>query len=428
MNNNHIRSSTHSMIVPRLIPLLLAGAVATAFGGAEPAFNETWPQWRGPTRDGVHRGAPWPDSLEDSRLRLSWRKELGPGYSSPVLNRKHVFTVETEAEENEVVRAFDRRTGRQVWRAQWPGAMSVPFFARANGSWVRSTPLLDEDRLYVGGIRDVLVCLDAGTGKERWRVNFPEREESPLPSFGFVSSPVVHGDDIYVQAGGGFMKLNKLTGETKWKALKDGGGMYGSAFSSPLIGTLHGVAMAIVQTREELAGVDLDSGAALWKQPVKAFRGMNILTPIIHQDAVFTSAYGGRTTLFRTTASEGRYDIEPAWDNKLQGYMSTPVVHDNHAFLHLRNTRMACVNLADGSIAWTSTKTFGKYLSLARQSDRILALDQKGELFLIRASTDRLIILDKRKISEQETWAHLALADGQLFVRELQGLSVFDWK
>ncbi len=411
-----------------LLPLILAGGIATAIADEASTFSETWPQWRGPTRDGVHHGTAWPESLGESHLRPSWRRDLGPGYSSPVLDERRVFTVETEAEENEVVRAFDRRTGHEVWRAQWRGSMSVPFFARANGSWVRCTPTLENDRLYVGGMRDVLVCLDARTGATLWRADFPARDESPLPSFGFVSSPVVHGGFIYVQAGGGFVKLDKRTGETKWKALEDGGGMYGSAFSSPLIGDLHGKTMAIVQTRKELAGVDLESGEELWKHPVKAFRGMNILTPVIHQEGLFTSAYGGRTTLFKTTASDGAFAIEPAWDNKLQGYMSTPVVHKGHAFLHLRNTRMACVDLSDGAIRWTSAKTFGKYLSMALQGDRILALDQKGELLLMRASTDRLVILDKRKISDQETWAHLAIADGQLFVRELQGLSVFNWR
>jgi outer membrane protein assembly factor BamB len=414
---------THISILT-LFVVVLTDALAGNIGER----HETWPQWRGPTRDGIYAGRPWPDSLDESKLRSSWRQELGPGYSSPVLNRDHVFTVETEAKKTEVVRAFERQSGKQVWRAQWEGSMSVPFFARANGSWVRCTPLLDGDRLYVGGMRDVLVCLDSNTGKELWRADFPSRQKSPLPSFGFVSSPVVHGDHLYVQAGGGFMKLDKRTGDTVWSSVADGGGMYGSAFSSPLIGEIHGETQAIVQTREELAGIDLESGNVLWRQPVKAFRGMNILTPIIHKDGLFTSAYGGRTSLFQTRIGDDGYDLELAWDNKLQGYMSTPVVIQSHAYLHLRNTRMACVNLDNGEIKWTSSNTFGKYMSLAAQGDRILALDQKGELFLLRASTDRLIIVAKRKISEQETWAHLAIADRQLFVRELNGISVFDWK
>ena len=38
--------------------------------------------------------------------------------------------------------------------------MKVPFFARKNGSWVRSTPIYSKGTLYVGGIRDVLRAID----------------------------------------------------------------------------------------------------------------------------------------------------------------------------------------------------------------------------------------------------------------------------
>jgi outer membrane protein assembly factor BamB len=409
------------------LPLFLSGALLQAAAAPSPSFQETWSQWRGPDRDGRYLGEAWPDSLSENNLRLSWRRELGPGYSSPVLDRRHVYTVETEDEQREVVRALDRRTGKQAWESRWDGAMKVPFFAKANGSWVRCTPLLDDDRLYVGGMRDVLVCLSAKDGKEIWRADFPKQDETPLPSFGFVSSPVVDQEHIYVQAGGGFVKLDKRTGEKVWKSLGDGGGMFGSAFSSPVIGEIRGKRLALVQTRQNLAGVDLESGQTLWEEPIKAFRGMNILTPIIFADGLFTSAYGGRSSFFRTARTGKRIRLTQAWDNKLQGYMSTPVVVGNHAYLHLRNTRMACVDLTDGTINWTSSKTFGKYLSLVVQNDRILALDQKGNLYLLRATPDRLVILDERKVSDQETWAHLAIADRQLFVRELNGLRVFDW-
>ena len=37
-------------------------------------------------------------------------------------------------------------------------------------------------------------------------------------------------------------------------------------------------------------------------------------------------------------------------------------------------------------------------------------------------------MLDKRKISEDETWAHLAVAGDQVFVRELKALAVYQWQ
>jgi len=58
----------------------------------------------------------------------------------------------------------------------------------------------------------------------------------------------------------------------------------------------------------------------------------------------------------------------------------------------------------------------------------LLALDQKGILYLIEADPKELKILDTREITESESWAHLAISGDQIFIRDLKTLSVFSWK
>lgn len=101
-----------------------------------------------------------------------------------------VFTTETREETDEVVYALDRKTGEERWQAKWKGAMKVPFFAASNGSWIRSTPAYDGERLYVAGMRDVLACFEAKSGNEIWRVDFVEKFGSSLPAFGFVQRTI----------------------------------------------------------------------------------------------------------------------------------------------------------------------------------------------------------------------------------------------
>ncbi|MDH3583662.1 MAG: PQQ-like beta-propeller repeat protein [Phycisphaerae bacterium] len=406
---------------------LIAVGLVPLFAGVSAPADETWPQWRGPTRDGQFRGAAWPDSIQAGDLAEIWRVKLGEGYSGPVVGPRRVYTVETEDRSREVVRAFDRQTGKALWTANWEGAMRVPFFARRNGSWVRSTPAFDGEALYVAGMRDVLVCLEAETGKQRWRVDFTQRYETPVPSFGFVCSPVVVGDHVYVQAGGAFVKLDKRTGKSIWRALADGGGMYGSAFSSPLPARLGGRDQVLVQTRQHLAGVDPANGEVLWKQAIKAFRGMNILTPTVHEERIFTSAHSGKAELFSVRPSAKGFSVALDWENRLQAYMSSPVVVGDHLYLHLRNKRFTCVNLKDGQVRWTTTRRFGEYWSMVARDDRILALDQDGTLLLIRADPERFELIDERELSKEETWAHLAVAGRQVFVRELRALAVYQW-
>ncbi len=407
-----------------IVGLLLLLTVGTAFG--ETNMTHAWPQWRGPNRDGQVPGADWPGQLAGAALTQQWRVELGPSYSGPVVVGDRVFVTETKDKKWEVVRALSRSTGKQLWEAEWEGSMSVPFFARSNGSWIRSTPAYDDGRLYVGGIRDVLVCLEASTGKQIWRVDFVKQLKTEAPSFGFVCSPLIHGDHVYVQAGASFVKMEKTTGKIVWRSLKDTGGMSGSAFSSPSIATIGGVEQFVVQTRTTLAGVDPETGTELWSQKIPAFRGMNILTPTTFGDAVFTSAYGGKSLLHRLSKDGGEFQIKQLWKNKTQGYMSSPVIVDGHAYLHLRNQRLTCIDLASGEIKWT-TKPYGKYWSLVTNGDLILALDERGDLLLIRANPDKFELLDTRKVSDQQTWAHLGIRGDEIFIRELNAMTVFRW-
>ena len=387
-----------------------------------------WPQWRGPTRDGQVVGPGWPDKLDTNHLRQIWRVELGPSYSGPIVAGDRVFTTETKDKKFEVVTAFERQTGKEVWRTQWEGAVSVPFFAKSNGDWIRATPACDGESLFVAGMRDLLVCLDARTGQERWRFDFVKKLEAPVPDFGCVCSPLVDGDAVYVQAGASVAKLHKKTGELLWRSLKDRGGMWGSVFSSPIIATLGGQRQLVVQTREKLAGLTLETGEVLWSQPVEAFRGMNILTPVVHQDTVFTSTYGGKTIGFKVVAAAGNFTITQTWTHKSQGYMSTPIVIDGVAYEHLRSQRVMAIAISTGRELWTSDKSFGKYWSLVAQGDRILALDQRGQLFLFRANKEKFELLDQRKLADAETWAHLAVAGEALFVRELNALVGYRWR
>ncbi|MCP5515735.1 MAG: PQQ-binding-like beta-propeller repeat protein [Verrucomicrobiales bacterium] len=387
-----------------------------------------WTQWRGPGRDGIAAGPTWPDSLDEKHLRLRWQVPLAPGYSGPIAADGRVFTTETADEKYEAVTAFDSDTGRKLWRTQWEGAMSVPFFAKSNGDWIRSTPAYAEGRLYVAGMRDVLVCLEAADGVQVWRMDFMAALGTPLPSFGFVCSPLVDGDAVYTQAGASVVRLHKADGRVVWRSMADAGGMMDSAFSSPVLADLAGVRQLVVQTREELAGLDPTDGSVLWRQPVKSFRGMNITTPVVFGDLVITSSYGGRTYGWRVSHDSGGYRVETAWEHKAQGYMSTPVVIGDYAYHHLRSQRVMCLDLRTGAEQWTSPRSFGKYWSLVAQGNRVLALDQQGELFLLDATPAAFSLRDSRRVSESDTWAHLAVADSRLFVRALDALQAWEWQ
>lgn len=399
--------------------------IVTTVASAGELLPTDWPQWRGPTRNSQVIGKRWPDSLDKNHLELSWEVEQGPSYSGPIVVGDRVFTTETDKRKTEVVYAYDKTTGDELWRTEWEGAMKVPFFAASNGSWIRATPACDGETIYVAGMCDVLYALDCVTGNIRWNVDFKKRFDSPMPAFGFASSPLVHGNAIFVQAGGGFVKLNKTTGETIWRVANDGGGMFGSAFSSPIITTLQNNKVLLVQTRKSLKGINPVTGDEVWSQDIEAFRGMNILTPTVHNETIFTSAHSGHSQLWRYT--DQSTSLEQIWSGKSQAYMSSPVVVANYIYLHLRNQRIVCINLETGEEAWRTTP-FGKYQSMAVLDDKILVLDESGELLLFSANPKEFDLIDRRRVAESDTWGHIAISKNQIFIRRLDGLAVYNWK
>jgi len=388
---------------------------------------ETWPQWRGPLRDGSQPGDSWPGSLEG--LEKRWRVELGKGYPGPIVAADRVFVAETMKGKTEVVRALARDSGEQLWEVSWPGEGSVPFFARSNGDWIRATPAWDGASLYVGGMNEVLVKIDGATGKVRWTIDLPARFGTDIPDFGFASSPLVDDGAVYVQAANSIVKLDAETGETIWRALAASDGMKASgAFSSPMFAEIQGQRQLLVQTRSAIHGVDSENGQVIWSHDVPSFRGMNILTPTVFGNAVFTSSYRNGSYHYAIDRSEGGSGLKASerWTSNAAGYMSSPVVVDGHVYLHLGNERMTCIDLSNGERKWTS-EPLSKYASLAVQGDKILMLTDDGELLLVRANPERFELLDSLVVSDQSTWGHIAVAGPDVFVRELEAIQAFRW-
>lgn len=405
--------------------LLVALLVVLSIGTASAT---DWNQWRGPDRDGTLSAAePWPQDL--SCLESQWRVELGPGYPGAIVAEDRIFVAETHNKEQEIVRALDRRTGKELWRASWDGSWKVPFFARANGDWIRATPAYDGKTLFVGGMREVVVALDGASGEVLWRVDFPDRYQTEVPHFGFSSSPMLADGELYVQAANSLIKLDKATGESLWRSVAGSGDiMESGAFSSPIIADLAGKRQIIVQSRLALHGVDPATGDELWSQEVPHFRGMNILTPMVWgDDTILTSSYREGTFLYRVQQQDdGTWSSEQVWRHKAHAYMSSPVIHGDFAYLHLGNQRLTCIDLQKGEDRWTS-QPYGKYWSKVLHDDKLLALDERGELILVAAHPDQFDIIDRKKISDDPTWGHLAVSDDQLFVREQEAIAAYRW-
>ena len=171
---------------------------------------------------------------------------------------------------------MSRESGKELWAAKWSGGQSVNELARERGTWMRATPASDGERVFVPGMRDTLVCLDARDGAERWRVDFVKEYGAPLPMFGMASSPQVDGDVVYTLAAGGVVRVNAKTGKVEWRALTDDPKEEGGATSSVLVATVARQMMALSGRRSHY-----DRNPQSSEQATPAYRNTTTGTPVL---------------------------------------------------------------------------------------------------------------------------------------------------
>ena len=140
---------------------------------------------------------------------------------------------------------------------------------------------------------------------------------------------------------------------------------------------------------------------------------MNILTPSLFGNSVFTSCYGGKSLLFNLDKKSTGFEISQKWENKQEAYMSSPIVIGDYCYLHLRKQRMTCLDMRTGETKWISSESFGKYMSLVSNGEEIIALDEDGTLYRIDANPEKLVILEEREISKSPTWSYPAFPVGR---------------
>jgi hypothetical protein len=77
------------------------------------AFSQDWPQWRGVNRDsrvnGFKAPAEWP-----AQLTQVWKVKVGFGDATPALAGNRIY-LNTRQENNEVILCLDAATGKELW-------------------------------------------------------------------------------------------------------------------------------------------------------------------------------------------------------------------------------------------------------------------------------------------------------------------------
>jgi outer membrane protein assembly factor BamB len=173
----------------------------------------------------------------------------------------------------------------------------------------------------------------------------------------------------------------------------------------------------------------------LWQYPFRDLLFESSTTPMRSRDVLVVSSITAGTAGLQLTATAGKPAAVQLWKNAaLTSYFSTPVAVSKDHFFMVSGTNplsalnplakkksqadLHCVETRTGKDLWQRRGVGQYHASLLRTGDRkILMLEEAGSLVMLDPDPAAYRELARSKVCGK-TWAHAALADGRLYVRD----------
>jgi outer membrane protein assembly factor BamB len=378
-----------------------------------------WPQWRGPNRDGYVADAEIPKSWPKT-LQTEWKVPVGLGHASPVAANGKIYVFARQNEE-EVLRALDATTGKELWKSSLPIAYQPHPAATGHGKGPKATPVVSHGVVYTFGISGVLSAHDAETGKLKWRQEFSKTYPKTSPLFGTAMSPIVEDGILIAHVGGpdkgALTAFEAETGKIKWTNEADG-----PAYSSPIVVTLAGVRQIVTFMQKEFVGVDFATGKILWKLPSKTQYDENINTTVVYKDLLIFSREEQGLSAFRLAKQGNEIVPQQVWVNReSELYMSSPVLQGRTVvgMTARQKGQFFAVNADTGETVWQSPGRMGENAAILNLGNKVLLLlTNDANLIVQPAASKTYAPVAQYSVASSPTWAHPLVLGKRILIKD----------
>jgi outer membrane protein assembly factor BamB len=402
------------------IGLAVAAILAAAVGTR--AAND-WPQFLGPSRNGIYTGPALADNWGANGPKVVWRKQVGQGFAGPAVVGNRVILFHRVGNE-EVVESLDAATGNSTWRYAYPTRYRDDF---GFDEGPRAVPVVADGIIYTFGAEGQLHAVDLAKGTRIWSEDTMKRFGVPKGFFGAAGSPLVEGGRVIANVGGdkaGIVAFEAKTGKVLWTATDDD-----ASYSSGIAATIGGHRLGVFLTRDSLVGLDPASGMVQfqrrWRARVAA--SVNAATPVIVGDQIFVSAqYGPGAGVLRVNGSQ----LVEVWtsDDVLSNHYATSVFYNGYLYgFHGRQEfgpSLRAVEFQTGTVKWSQEQFRAGSVLLA--GDRLVITREGGELILATASPQAFKPIVRAQVLQGVVRPYPALADGLLYIRNENTLVCLD--
>ena len=408
-----------------MIPLLAVVALLATAAEAGKG-SHAWPQWGGPSRSFVTDAPALATSWPADGPRRLWQRPLGDGYSAIVSDVETLYTV-YRAEAQDVVIALDAATGKTKWESRFDAPFKETCSERL-GPAPRAAPLIIGDRLVTISAGGLMNSFDRRTGAKQWAVDLVEGGAQAVRACGYSASPIAFKNLIITTAGGpgrGVVAVNAETGAFAWRSQD-----FQNGYSSPLLIDLDGRPELVVFTFGEVSGLDPATGTLEWTVAHRAEQGVNVATPIWGPDNLLfvSSAYNGGSRVLKLARQGDKVDVKEVWANQRVRIhfgnavrVGTRIYASNGEF---GAAPFAAIDVLTGDMVWRDRGVARSTLISA--DGKLIILDEDGKLVIATPGESGLTIHAKAQVLENTAWTVPTLCGSTLYLRDRKQIVAVD--
>jgi len=382
-------------------------------------FSQDWPQFRGATRDGKVTGFKAPSSWP-SELTQQWKVTVGTGDATPVLVGKKIY-LHTRQAGDEVILCLDASTGKELWRSSYPvTAVTGPSTSHPGP---RSTPAVSDGKVVTFGVSGILSCLDASSGKVIWRKENPANE---FPQFYTGMSPLIVEGVCLAHVGtkdkGQFLALDLNSGKEKWVWNGDG-----PAYASPSLMTIAGQKHIIVQTEKNLVALNFTDGKVLWQvSATPSQRFYNCSSPYIDGNKIYFTGQGTGIKGIEVNRQGDQFVTKELWSNTEVGAKwNTPVLVGGYLYGFSDQKRAYCVNASNGQTGWIDNVVNSDFATISDCGNVLAGLTSTGNLLIFKPDPKTYTEVAKFKVAETAIYSFPVIAGNIIYIKDAESLMMY---
>ena len=411
-----------------------------------------WPQWRGPNSNGTAPGAKNLPVTWTQTDNVLWRTKM-PSWSAatPIIWNDTIFV--TSAEEGFVklgqrsaggnpdkifLIAVNRKDGSIRWRNQIDSGNQL--FRKQNSA--SPSPITDGKYVWIVTGNGKFACFTMD-GKEVWKRDIQADYGKFGLNHGYASTPLLHGDRLYVQVLHGMktddpsyvFAVDKTTGKTIWKVERPTDAKHESPdnYATPQIAVVEGKQQLIISGADYVTGHDLASGKELWRiggfNPTDNPANRTIASSVVIGNNVFTTSTRGRPFIaFRAGGSGNITGKNELWTNNLGADVPTPTTDGKYIYVLNDIGIINCLEATTGKPVYEGKRIEnGTYSSSPLLADgKIYSTNEEGTTTVIKAGPVFEVLGTSRL--DSHTLASPVAVDDQIFIRTDEYLYCFKKK